>query len=136
MNIFQMAGIALAVQVVALSSSCPANAQESPQPSAGEVVGEMVEHSSRMVARGVGDTSYVTADTLDGLSWAGCKVLGFVAGGERDRKPTGGNAIVGLGRLLIGIPSGSLCVVAKVLSVPAKLGGIAGTRLANARARE
>jgi len=91
------------------------------QPSAGEVIGDVVIAGSQEVANGVAITSHATADSLDNVSWAGCKLARWAVGDRRDRTPSVGNTIVGLiFRLPVTLISGGTCAVSALFSIPAE----------------
>ena len=91
------------------------------EPSAGEVIGDVVVSSTKDMANGVAITSHAAADTLDNLTWAGCKTARWAVGERRDRTASIGNTIVGLVfRLPVTLLSGSICAVSAVLSMPAE----------------
>lgn len=91
------------------------------EPSAGEVIGDVVISGSQEVANGVSITGHATADSLDNLSWAGCKIARWAVGDRRDRSPSVGNTIVGLlFRLPVTLLSGSTCATAALLAMPSE----------------
>jgi hypothetical protein len=91
------------------------------EPSAGEVIGDVVVSSSKDMANGVAITSHAAADTLDNLTWAGCKMARWAVGERRDRTASIGNTIVGLVfRLPVTLLSGGICAASAVLSMPAE----------------
>jgi hypothetical protein len=91
------------------------------EPSAGEVIGDVVVSGTKDMANGVAITSHAAADTLDNLTWAGCKTARWAVGERRDRTASIGNTIVGLVfRLPVTLLSGSICAVSAVLSMPAE----------------
>jgi hypothetical protein len=117
MRISTMAALALGSQIVTLGYCGEARSE----PSSGEVIGAVVADSSRDVARGVSVASHATADTLDGLTWSGCRLAGWAVGERRDRTPSIGNAIVALVfRLPVTALGAGVCATSAALSVPAK----------------
>jgi len=117
MRINTMAALALGSQIVTLGYCGEARSE----PSSGEVIGAVVADSSRDVARGVSVASHATADTLDGLTWSGCRLARWAVGERRDRTPSIGNSIVALVfRLPVTALGAGVCATSAVLSVPAK----------------
>ena len=91
------------------------------EPSAGEVIGDVVISGSQQVASGVSITGHASADSLDNLSWAGCAIAKWAVGQRRDRSPSVGNTIVGLlFRLPVSLVSGSTCATAALLAMPSE----------------
>ena len=128
MRIQTMAALALGTQVVTLGMCGEAHSE----PSAGEVIGEVVADSSRDVARGVSVASNATADTLDGLTWGGCGFAKWAVGERRDRTPSIGNSIVAIVfRLPVTVVGAGVCATSAVLSVPAKGIGYGFAKLAS-----
>lgn len=89
--------------------------------SSGEVIGEVVVSSSKELASGVAIATNATADTLDGLTWAGCSMAKWAVGESRDRKPSIGNTVVGLVfRLPVTLTGGAVCAASSLLAMPTK----------------
>lgn len=104
----------------------------SSEPSAGEVIGEVVEKQGREVARGVAVAADAGADTLDGLTYSGCTLAKWAVGDRRDRTPSVGNSIVALVfRLPVSLIGGTVCATSAVLAMPTKGIGYGFDKLAN-----
>lgn len=117
MRIGTMALLALTAATVSLY----VEEAHSEDQSAGEVIGEVVEQQGREVARGVAVAADAGADTLDGLTYSGCKLAKWAVGDRRDRTPSVGNSIVALVfRLPVSLLGGTVCAASAVLAMPTK----------------
>ena len=107
--------------VIALALASASASADGYEPSAGEVIGDVVIAGGQEMANGVAITSHATADSLDNISWAGCKMARWAVGDRRDRTPSIGNTIVGLiFRLPVTLISGGTCAVSALVSIPAE----------------
>jgi hypothetical protein len=123
--------VAIIVAMLAADANC--------EPGTGDIVGAQVVEGSKDVAHGVALASSSTAEALDGLTYGGCRLARWAAGGRDDRKASTGNAVVALFfRLPVAVLGGGTCAMSAALAVPMKgigygFGQLAGNDTAPAR---